>query len=209
MPTPISHIAYAMQAQPGFSGSEQEQFWLGSVFPDIRHIGILKRTDTHHGVDPDSLPRITNPFLLGSELHNWIDLRREELAHDVGLYRTAMDWPEKTATKFLEDEQSGPRFSGWNDVAAVFRRTDTLDLYPDLPTISVAAWYQALAVHIGAGTTTASAVALLQTTTATSGDIERVATQMDTLRRDPDIQAALLALTTRLASECASLLSGR
>lgn len=202
MPTPLSHIAYASKLRTGFADEAAPAFWIGSVFPDIRHIGIVKKTDTHHPVARESLAGVTDPFTLGTEFHNWLDIRREELAGSVGLYASDPPWPLKTATKFLEDELTHAAFAHWLDIAELFRSVRAIPSYPDLPAGSVQHWYSALAAHCDAGPSTLSAGALLHATTESPDDIAAVLRHMDTLRTDPELHAKLGALVAALFADC-------
>ncbi len=206
MPTPLSHIVYAAKLPVRFSNDEAPSFWVGAVFPDIRHTGVLKRTDTHHPVEKQSLASITDPFLLGTEFHNWLDIRREELAEQLGLYASNPSWPLKTATKFLEDELTCNDFSHWLELTELFESVRTIPHYPDLPAAAVHHWYSALADHMRAGASTNSAITLLRATTEAADVVQAVGQEMDRLRENPATMATLQRLVDTLSAECAAIL---
>lgn len=202
MPTPISHIVYAQKAIRLFSPDEKILYFAGSVFPDIRHIGAIEKSGTHHPVDKEGLRTITEPFLLGTELHNWIDLEREKIAEEIGLYTTNPPWPLKTATKFLEDELHYADINNWQELVAQYRAVRNVPSTPIMPDPVVQEWYQLLATHIATPPTTDGAIALLNGTTESAADIAAVKSSMESLRTNAKTIDKLQQLIAQLNDQC-------
>lgn len=202
MPTPISHIVYAHKAIRLFSDEEKRLFFAGSVFPDIRHIGAIERSGTHHPVEKDALRTIAEPFFLGTELHNWIDLERERVAETIGLYESNPSWPLKTATKFLEDELHYNDVNNWHGLSEQFRTIKQVPSTPAMPDESVQQWYQLLATHIAARPSTEGAITLLKGTTGPTEDIQQVQTLMESLRADEIVIEKIHRLIANLTDQC-------
>lgn len=108
---PLTHIFLAeefLQHLQPCSCKESALFYQGTLFPDIRYIGEVTREETHiSNVSFDTLLRAKSSFYAGMQLHAFIDLWREELIEQLGLYdkiRHLAAPYEATFLKILEDE---------------------------------------------------------------------------------------------------------
>lgn len=106
MPSPISHLAYAQDFAAIDTPSDLAAYWRGTVFPDIRYLGVIERAKSHRrGVTFYEVRAETASWRRGYLLHNSIDdawnaywiqfqLDTDEPAHRA-------KW---MAVKLLEDE---------------------------------------------------------------------------------------------------------
>ncbi|MBS0186363.1 MAG: hypothetical protein JSS34_08635 [Proteobacteria bacterium] len=92
-----------------YTPDQRQAFILGTLFPDIRYLGDIKREETHE----KSLSRKDievqkgNPFEAGRKLHVWINLIREQFVEKYGIYEKfpkALFSNRAHFLKFLEDE---------------------------------------------------------------------------------------------------------
>lgn len=74
MSAPIAHLLISQEAYaPFFAKRNKEHIYIGTSFPDIRHLVGAKREITHYA--PQFLLD-SEDFLLGIDLHNWMDEAR-------------------------------------------------------------------------------------------------------------------------------------
>jgi hypothetical protein len=131
---PITHAYLAqkwIKSHEHFSQQEEESFMRGTLFPDIRYLGIITREDTHYnGVTLEGLLQDKSPFSKGKKLHSFVDEKREEFVVKSKIYDKIKTVPEEyrgTFLKFLEDEvlyQKG----NWEKIRLSLGATDETEL---------------------------------------------------------------------------------
>lgn len=108
MAAPIAHLFLAIQMLNGpFKGKFNEQeFLVGTSFPDIRYLKVVPRTETHFiNVTLEDILQETDSFRAGMLFHSFVDEKREAfiVAHD--LYNKISDFRfASQSLKFAEDE---------------------------------------------------------------------------------------------------------
>lgn len=109
---PVTH-AYLAEKWNHYQGhykeAKKDSFILGTLFPDIRYLGVIERTETH--VENPTLKSVTkesNPFLQGKTLHAFVDEEREKVTKRWNIYEHLNHIPgqkyKTTFLKLLEDE---------------------------------------------------------------------------------------------------------
>jgi len=88
---------------------QKQAFIKGTLFPDIRYLGVLKREDTHEKnlTKQDICKQKENPFEAGRKLHGWVDELREKFAEEWKIYERlpkSVYTHRATFLKVLEDE---------------------------------------------------------------------------------------------------------
>jgi hypothetical protein len=75
MPAPLIHVALAIIAIQGpFLGVDKKSFIIGTCFPDIRYLNVIKREKTHtKNVSWDQLVQEKNHFKRGCLFHSFVD----------------------------------------------------------------------------------------------------------------------------------------
>lgn len=102
----LTHIFF--KQFPKYTKEEESEFMVGTLFPDIRYLGEVSRTDTHY--DEMSLEEVlseTNPFLAGVKFHCYVDIVREDLVVKENLYDKLREKIPNNTSSFLklaEDE---------------------------------------------------------------------------------------------------------
>ncbi len=106
MPSPISHLAYAQDFAVTDAPSDKAAYWRGTVFPDIRYLGVIERAKSHRtGVTFHEVSAETGSWQRGYLLHNVVDEAWNAYWRQFG-----MDTDEPAhrakwmAVKLLEDE---------------------------------------------------------------------------------------------------------
>jgi hypothetical protein len=119
MASQITHVALAYRALPLLPAIKDLQpYIIGSIFPDMRYLGVVPREVTH---DPSVMySQVLNEhgaFKVGVLLHNLIDKIREGFVTDAGLYYHYPDRPATwTAMKLYEDEFYYPEVENWDTI---------------------------------------------------------------------------------------------
>lgn len=109
---PVTH-AYLAQKwnryQAHYKAQDSDAFMCGTLFPDIRYLGVIKREATH--VEHPTLKAIakeSSPFESGKTLHAFVDEEREKIVEQWDMYQHLNNVPgQKYKTiflKLLEDE---------------------------------------------------------------------------------------------------------
>jgi len=74
MPTPITHVVFAEEVRKReFPRVERRAYHVGTSFPDIRYLNVIKRDETHPtNIDFHDLKE-AGPFEVGVKIHSLID----------------------------------------------------------------------------------------------------------------------------------------
>lgn len=80
---PVTHIVlgeeWLAQRAPEYTQEQKKLFLLGTLFPDIRYLGTIKREDTHFKkVSLDKVQKETSIFRQGMLFHSFVDEFREK-----------------------------------------------------------------------------------------------------------------------------------
>lgn len=99
---PLTH-AYLAHYWPS---GDPEAFLVGTLFPDIRYLGVIEREETHFTqVSISDVAEESDPFTAGMLFHSYVDLVREEHMIESGIYAHLPNHPMLAqAMKFAEDK---------------------------------------------------------------------------------------------------------
>ncbi len=133
----IGHIVYAArlltylnEQETGTAKKvEDPAYWAGTLFPDIRHLGVTSRRRTHPAsVSLHSL-RGRNDFFTGMRVHAWVDASREKFLRDQNIKET-LPWHPFVphAIKLVEDEMLYDSFDDWNLIHRVLNNVNDAEL---------------------------------------------------------------------------------
>lgn len=123
MASQITHILYGKKVLDLFLRDkvvDEKSFFIGTLFPDIRYLGVIDREKTHDFTPTvEGLRNINNSFELGMYTHSFVDFEREKTLERLGAYNVM----EKTklssyAMKFIEDEITYDLILDWNKYQA-------------------------------------------------------------------------------------------
>lgn len=124
----IGHVVYAARLLT-YLGERVKHpaYWAGTLFSDIRHLGIVSRHRTH----PDNvrLQNLVGPndFLTGMRVHAWVDATRERFLNDEHM-KECLPWHPFVphALKLVEDAMLYHHFDDWNLIQRLLNK-----VYPD------------------------------------------------------------------------------
>jgi len=93
---------------PEYTEEEKKLFLLGTVFPDIRYLGVIKREQTHYkGMTLAKVYAAKSPFNRGMLFHSYVDEFRERCVRKSGIEKALSEVPRRqqgTFLKLLEDQ---------------------------------------------------------------------------------------------------------
>jgi hypothetical protein len=108
---PVTHVVLAemwIDEHCDFSEEQRRDCILGTLFPDIRHLGVVDREVTHlSGVDVALMKQTNDPFLLGLQLHAFVDEFEQRYVRSRQAKLLVADMPHEdryALLKILEDE---------------------------------------------------------------------------------------------------------
>ncbi|TRZ77589.1 hypothetical protein D4R87_02445 [bacterium] len=116
MATPITHIVLTEKVFDKFFGDKtRRDFFIGTLFPDIRYLKVIKRAETHfNGLSINDLQN-EESFFAGLKFHSILDVTRDKFVIENDIYSLC---PEsqyiKPALKALEGELLYSHIKDWN-----------------------------------------------------------------------------------------------
>lgn len=119
MATQITHIATADKLFADlFTQFNKKEFYIGTVFPDIRFLGDISRDATHfYDIDLGDVLKEENSFMAGLKFHCLLDLVREDFVEREGIYSLFTTKARKyTPPKLLEDELFYSKVDNWDEI---------------------------------------------------------------------------------------------
>lgn len=126
-----AHVVYGARLLTHLGESVSDaRYWVGTLFPDIRHLGLVSRHRTHPaGVGLNNLLG-KNDFETGMRVHAWIDATRETYWREQNM-KEALPWHPFVphALKLLEDEVVYDSFSEWENVLQTLQQVYDEELY--------------------------------------------------------------------------------
>lgn len=120
----IGHVVYGARVVTYLGDTVTDpSFWLGTLFPDIRHLGVVSRHRTHpRDISLHSLAGRTD-FATGMRVHAWIDETREMYLSEQNM-KEALPWHPFVphALKLLEDEMLYGSYDDWDVVIRLLNK---------------------------------------------------------------------------------------
>jgi len=147
MASEIAHIVAADTLfDKYFSHLDRKQFFIGTVFPDIRKLGEIDRSATHReNLAFDDVASESNSFRAGILLHSLFDSKRSEFLVSKGMYNWyPYDFVTDGALKLLEDEWFYDRVSRWPQINSYFDEIPDEERLWDVAEASLWKWHVGL-----------------------------------------------------------------
>lgn len=119
---PITHVAlgemWLKHVAPHYTEEQKKLFQLGTVFPDIRYLGVIRRDQTHYkGVTLEKIKKTASPFQQGMLFHSYVDEFREKWLRKYGIEKELKDISSDHRGIFLKIIEDQILFShySWSD----------------------------------------------------------------------------------------------
>ncbi|MEO5927898.1 MAG: hypothetical protein ABIO72_04210 [Patescibacteria group bacterium] len=185
MASQATHVILAeMVFDEYFSHFSKQKFILGTMFPDIRYLGVVTREQTH--IQSSGIKQIQeepDAFLAGMKFHNLVDLVREDFMRSKQVYTYCPEFKYVTQSlKLLEDERYYSHINSWDgelaylaDVVDEERRFSISDAFLEK-------WHEMLRDYLQAPPTDASRAAFLTELKFSPETINAMKSFVDVLR---------------------------
>jgi hypothetical protein len=116
MAAPITHIVLANKVfDKFFPDKNRKDFFIGTVFPDIRYLGCIKREETHlPQIGLKEIQEDKNSFMSGFKFHSLVDIINKNFICS-GIF--ANSYSEHYAIiNFVEEELFYNKVKDWNEI---------------------------------------------------------------------------------------------
>lgn len=124
MAAPITHIVLAEKIfDKFFNGKTKKDFFVGSLFPDIRYLKVIERKKTHFDSLAVSDIQNDDSFLAGLKFHSILDSNREKYILASGIYSLCPESKYLTQSlKMLEDKLFYRHIKNWQEYINYFNK---------------------------------------------------------------------------------------
>lgn len=146
MAAPITHIVLSEKVfNSNFSNLSREKFLVGTSFPDIRYLGVIKREQTHSGDVSLKKVQTEDSFRAGLLFHSLVDIVRENYIETSGLYTIISKSRHSIqALKLLEDEILYEKVKNWDAIIQYFAEALTEEINYSVREDDVLRWHRLL-----------------------------------------------------------------
>lgn len=142
----IGHVVYGARVLTYLGDAVTDpSFWTGTLFPDIRHLGVVSRHRTHpRDISLHSLVGSTD-FSTGMRVHAWVDATRETYLSDQNI-KEALPWHPFVphALKLLEDDMLYHSYDDWDVIIRLLNKVHEEELAFIEDTRAIATWHETL-----------------------------------------------------------------
>jgi len=142
----IGHVVYGARLLTYLGDAVRDpSFWLGTLFPDIRHLGVVSRHRTHpSGVSLHSLAGSTD-FATGMRAHAWVDATRDLYLTEHNV-KEALPWHPFVphALKLLEDDLLYDSYDDWDVISRLLNKVHKEERAMVEDERVIAAWHEIL-----------------------------------------------------------------
>lgn len=116
MPKRITHIALTEKIfNKYFSEKSKKEFFIGTIFPDIKHLWVIEREKTHFEKISLSDLKESSSFVAGMKFHSIVDIVRENYMVKNNIYALYPDFKYIIkSSKILEDEILYKNIQDWS-----------------------------------------------------------------------------------------------
>ncbi len=149
MAAPITHIVLADKVfDKFFSDKKRKDFYIGTIFPDIRYLGVIDRKKTHFkGVKINDL-KDEDSFSAGLKFHSLVDEVRVKFMKlkDICSLHPDSKYSE-IALKIIEDELCYDRVNNWDEFIGFLNEVLPDELSFGIQKKDITIWHRMLQVY--------------------------------------------------------------
>lgn len=146
----IGHVVYGARILTHLQDAVQHpMYWVGTLFPDIRHLGIVSRHRTHPSQVTLKTLKGKNDFQTGMRVHAWIDATREQFLHKAHI-KENLPWHPFVphALKLVEDELVYAHFDDWPTVIHALGKIYDDELFYIDSKERISTWHHVLQTYL-------------------------------------------------------------
>lgn len=152
MAAEATHLVLAEKVfEKYFPGKDKREFFVGTVFPDIRYLGVIAREKTHFEcLTLGDIQKEESSFLAGFKFHSLVDEVGAQFFYDHGAYDLLPESPYTGQTlKLLADGVLYSKVSNWNTLIAYFGDVLPEELGFGISKDVIGKWHSALRHYLG------------------------------------------------------------
>lgn len=146
----VGHVVYGARVLQFLGDAVQtDAYWAGTLFPDIRHLGVVSRHKTHPEDAALEMLKGKNDFYTGLRVHAWVDKTREKFWDEQNM-KESLPWHPFVphALKLYEDELLYGKFSEWEDVLQSLKTVRDDELFYVNERQQVQKWHDVLTNYL-------------------------------------------------------------
>ncbi len=148
MAGPVAHIvcALALLNSGALKIEDKQAFLVGTSFPDIRYLGVIKREQTHkHDVTWQDIQNESDSFKAGMLLHSLVDRIREEYMMEHNVYNLVPKFPFfSQSLKLYEDMLIYNSMDEWQLISSYFNEILSSERAFGIKEQDIKRWHQIL-----------------------------------------------------------------
>ena len=119
MSTFATHIVLAQKVIHHFPNINKAEYFIGTIYPDIRYLNVLSRELTH--INP-TIKEGDSAFIIGMKVHNIVDIARDDFVIKNGIYEIYRNIATiSTSSKFYDDIVLYDKISNWEEISDYVR----------------------------------------------------------------------------------------
>lgn len=149
MAAPITHIVLTdLVFKQHFATKDKKKFFIGTSFPDIRYLGVIKRQATHFS-NPNltNIQKETDSFIAGLKFHSLLDETRESYMVSNHIYEQLPQTKEMVSIlKVLEERLLYSKLDStqWQTYYSYFEDIVPEELQFSIDSKDIQTWHSAL-----------------------------------------------------------------
>jgi hypothetical protein len=197
MAAQITHIALTDKVfDRYFSHFDKRDFYIGTVFPDIRHLVGLHRDITHvYELDLSEVIAEPSSFEAGRKFHCLVDVVRDDFLHTAGLVEMLPEVRDRSSLpKFIEDELFYGNVSTWSEVVSFFRVVLGEEVAYGISESGVEKWHKSLQAYFQVAPSNASRREHFLDLGIEEERISNFNKNLDSIRENPEVKKILLGI---------------
>jgi len=189
MAAPITHIVLADKVfNKYFSGKDKADFYRGTVFPDVRYLGEIKRSKTHFENITFFDVKKENSFFAGLKLHSLIDKIREKFTSEQNIY-PFLPYSRHIVeiVKLIEDRILYSKVKNWNSVKDSLSSFSKEEFSFKVSRNEIERWHGLLKGYFNKEPKVEDAIDFLSKLKGFKGSLEEIKLMMDKLNGDSKV----------------------
>jgi hypothetical protein len=189
----IGHVVYAARLLTYLRDQvEDPEYWVGTLFPNIRHLNVPSRHMTHpHHVGLSSLAGNTD-FATGLRVHSWVDATRSHYFAQEHM-KELLPWHPLVPYAFdlLEDELLYSHFDDWNLIHRLLNTVHKAELLYTAASSDILQWHSTLQHYVKKSPTDRSRYDFSRAVGLSDATANEVNDIVDVLRDNPSAERLL------------------
>ena len=197
MAAPITHIILAEKVfNQQFPNLSKDKFLVGTSFPDIRYLRVIKREQTHSKNTLSEI-KLAESFEAGRQFHCLVDTVRENYIQKNDVYSII---PESKlimqSLKLFEDELFYERLNNWNEIVNYFDEVVDKELKYPIEKDSIFKWHKLLQYYFSQKPTPETRKVLFEAIYFNDENIKEVEDNLSIMKNNPKVSEVLESFYT-------------